>query len=82
MTRTKAEETALIYQTAVIVAGLGLWLASVVFLFTGQTPREHLTLLGFLPLIIVIIYAFNSATITSWPPSSPSLHWFTVLWND
>jgi putative spermidine/putrescine transport system permease protein len=36
----------------------------------------------YLPLIIVIIYAFNSATITSWPPSSPSLHWFNVLWND
>jgi putative spermidine/putrescine transport system permease protein len=36
----------------------------------------------YLPLIIVIIYAFNSATITSWPPSSPSLHWFNLLWND
>ena len=53
MTRTKAEKTALIYQTAVIVAGLGLWLASVVFLFIGQTRREQLTLMGFLPLIIV-----------------------------
>ncbi|HEX6506925.1 MAG TPA: ABC transporter permease [Chloroflexota bacterium] len=36
----------------------------------------------YLPLIIVIIYAFNSATITSWPPGHPSLHWFDVLWND
>lgn len=36
----------------------------------------------YLPLVIVIIYAFNSATITSWPPSQPSLHWFQVLWND
>lgn len=36
----------------------------------------------YLPLLIVIIFAFNSATITSWPPSSPSFHWFQVLWND
>ncbi|HEY8684851.1 MAG TPA: ABC transporter permease [Chloroflexota bacterium] len=36
----------------------------------------------YLPLIVVIIYAFNSATITSWPPGQPSLHWFNVLWND
>src|SRR5439155_5399653 len=63
MTRTKAEKTALIYQTAVIVAGLGLWLASVVFLFTDQTPRELLTLLGFLPLIIVISLFPNTCGI-------------------
>ena len=36
----------------------------------------------YLPLLIVIIYAFNSASITSWPPSQPSLHWFSVLAND
>jgi putative spermidine/putrescine transport system permease protein len=36
----------------------------------------------YLPLILIFVYAFNSATITSWPPSSPSLHWFRVLFND
>ena len=36
----------------------------------------------YLPILIVIIYAFNSATITTWPPSSPSLHWFQVFLND
>lgn len=36
----------------------------------------------YLPLLVVIIYAFNSAAITTWPPSQPSLHWFQVLWND
>ena len=36
----------------------------------------------YLPLVIIFIYAFNSASITSWPPSSPSLHWFNVLLND
>jgi putative spermidine/putrescine transport system permease protein len=36
----------------------------------------------YLPLLLVIIYAFNSASITTWPPASPSLHWFNVLLND
>jgi putative spermidine/putrescine transport system permease protein len=36
----------------------------------------------YLPLVIIFIYAFNSASITSWPPSRPSLHWFNVLLND
>jgi putative spermidine/putrescine transport system permease protein len=36
----------------------------------------------YLPLVLVFVYAFNSASITSWPPSSPSLHWFQVLFND
>lgn len=36
----------------------------------------------YLPLLIVVIYAFNSASITSWPPAQPSLHWFNVLAND
>ena len=34
------------------------------------------------PLLIVFIFAFNSASITGWPPGAPSLHWFNVLWND
>jgi putative spermidine/putrescine transport system permease protein len=36
----------------------------------------------YIPLLIVIIYAFNSASITSWPPSPPYLHWFRVLLAD
>src|SRR5690242_14272164 len=36
----------------------------------------------YLPLFIIFIYAFNSASITSWPPASPSLHWFSVLLSD
>jgi putative spermidine/putrescine transport system permease protein len=36
----------------------------------------------YLPLLLVFVYAFNSASITSWPPSSPSLHWFHVLFAD
>ncbi|HCG01733.1 MAG TPA: ABC transporter permease [Chloroflexi bacterium] len=59
--------------------------------FSGHRRRSKLALGGvatvvyaflYLPLVIVFVYAFDSATITSWPPSSPSLHWFNVLFND
>ena len=40
--RKKAEKQARIYQTAVAVAGLSLWLASVIFLFTSHSLREQL----------------------------------------
>lgn len=36
----------------------------------------------YLPLALVFIYAFNSASIMSWPPTSPSLHWFSLLFSD
>ncbi|HZU13978.1 MAG TPA: ABC transporter permease [Chloroflexota bacterium] len=36
----------------------------------------------YLPLLIIFIYAFNSDTITSWPPQQPSLQWFHVLFSD
>lgn len=36
----------------------------------------------YLPLALVFIYAFNSASIMSWPPTSPSLHWFALLFRD
>jgi putative nucleotidyltransferase with HDIG domain len=65
MARAKAEKKALIYQTAVTVAGLGLWLASAVFLFTAHTPREQLILIGFVPLIILISLFPNTFTLPS-----------------
>ena len=65
MARAKAEKKALIYQTAVTVAGLGLWLASVVFLFTGHPPREQLILISFVPVIIVISLFPNTFTLRS-----------------
>src|SRR6202165_6108121 len=54
MARAKAEKKALIYQTAVTVAGLSLWLASVVLIFIRHPPREQLILIAFVPLIIAI----------------------------
>lgn len=64
MPRAKAEKKALAYQTAVTVAGLGLWLAAVAFLSTARPPREQLILIGFVPLIIVIGLFPNTFTLS------------------
>src|SRR6267143_2101831 len=65
MARAKAEKKALIYQTAVTVAGLSLWLASVVLIFIRHPPREQLILVGFVPLIIAISLFPNTFTLPS-----------------
>ncbi|MDX6578032.1 MAG: hypothetical protein QOE96_3985 [Blastocatellia bacterium] len=65
MARAKAEKKALIYQTAVTVAGLGLWLASVVLIFIRHSPREQLILVAFVPLIIAISLFPNTFTLPS-----------------
>ena len=36
----------------------------------------------YLPLIVLILYAFNSENINSWPPAGLSLRWFGVLAQD
>jgi putative spermidine/putrescine transport system permease protein len=36
----------------------------------------------FMPLVIVIIYAFNISNIPSWPPQLFTVHWFAVAWQD
>src|SRR5256884_368816 len=65
MPRAQAEKKARLYQTAITVAGLGLWLASVVFLFTEHPPRERLILIGFVPLIILISLFPSTFTLPS-----------------
>src|SRR5258708_37581522 len=65
MARAKAEKKALIYQTAVTVAGLTLWLASVVLIFIRHPPREQLILIAFVPLIIAISLFPNTFTLPS-----------------
>jgi putative spermidine/putrescine transport system permease protein len=35
-----------------------------------------------LPLILIMVYAFNSSTIQSWPISGFTLHWFHEAWHD
>ena len=36
----------------------------------------------FIPIVLIVLYAFNSSNIESWPISQFSLHWFSVAWHD
>src|SRR5579864_5394602 len=36
----------------------------------------------FVPIVLIVLYAFNRSNIESWPISSFSLHWFAVAWHD
>jgi len=36
----------------------------------------------FVPIALIVLYAFNSSNIESWPISHFSLHWFAVAWHD
>jgi putative spermidine/putrescine transport system permease protein len=36
----------------------------------------------FIPILLIILYAFNRSNIESWPISSFTLHWFSVAWHD
>jgi putative nucleotidyltransferase with HDIG domain len=65
MPRAKADKKAFVYQTAVTVAGLSLWLASAVSLFTSHSAREQLILIGLVPLIIAISLFPNTFTLPS-----------------
>lgn len=50
-------------------AGLRIWVAMVLaFLFV--------------PIVLIVLYAFNSSNIQTWPISGFTLHWFTVAWHD
>jgi putative spermidine/putrescine transport system permease protein len=36
----------------------------------------------YVPLLMVVIYAFNKTRSGAWPPQLFSLHWFSVAWQD
>src|SRR5712692_9952717 len=36
----------------------------------------------FVPIVLIVLYAFNRSNIESWPISGFSLHWFAVAWHD
>ena len=36
----------------------------------------------FLPIALIVLYAFNRSNIESWPISGFTLHWFSVAWHD
>jgi putative spermidine/putrescine transport system permease protein len=35
-----------------------------------------------IPILIILVYAFNGSVLQTWPVSSWTLHWFRVAWND
>jgi putative spermidine/putrescine transport system permease protein len=36
----------------------------------------------FVPILLIVLYAFDPATIESWPIQGLTFHWFSVAWND
>src|SRR5712691_2603112 len=36
----------------------------------------------YVPIALIILYAFNRPVVESWPISSLTLHWFSVAWHD
>jgi len=36
----------------------------------------------FLPIVLIVLYSFNSSNIESWPIAGFSLHWFSVAFHD
>src|SRR6185436_8112513 len=36
----------------------------------------------YVPLLVVVIYAFNKSVSGAWPPQLFTLHWFSVAWQD
>jgi putative spermidine/putrescine transport system permease protein len=56
-------------ESAGLKAGLRIWVV-LVLLFL------------FLPILLIVIYAFDPATVESWPIQGFTLHWFSVAWND
>ena len=50
-------------------AGLALWTLGVVLFL-------------WIPLLIILVYAFNTSNIQSWPIPGFTTHWFSVAWRD
>src|SRR5437773_860685 len=65
MTRTNADKKALAYQSLIAAAGAGLWLVAVTFVFTRHPAREQLTLLVFVPVVVLIGLFPNTFTLPS-----------------
>jgi putative spermidine/putrescine transport system permease protein len=35
-----------------------------------------------IPILIILVYAFNGSVLQTWPINSWTFHWFSVAWND
>src|ERR1700745_1095271 len=36
----------------------------------------------FVPIVLIVLYAFNPSNIQTWPIAGFTLHWFSVAWHD
>ena len=36
----------------------------------------------FIPIVLIVLYAFNQSNIESWPIAGFTVHWFSVAWHD
>jgi putative spermidine/putrescine transport system permease protein len=36
----------------------------------------------FVPILLIVVYAFDPATVESWPIRGFTMHWFSVAWHD
>jgi putative spermidine/putrescine transport system permease protein len=36
----------------------------------------------FIPIVLIVLYAFNPSNIQTWPIAGFTLHWFSVAWHD
>jgi putative spermidine/putrescine transport system permease protein len=36
----------------------------------------------FAPILLIVLYAFDTSAVESWPIPGVTLHWFAVAWND
>ncbi|MDP9330466.1 MAG: ABC transporter permease [Actinomycetota bacterium] len=36
----------------------------------------------YVPILIIVVYAFNGASIQTWPPANFTTHWVGVAWHD
>jgi ABC-type spermidine/putrescine transport system, permease component II len=36
----------------------------------------------YVPILVIVVYAFNGASIQTWPPSGFTTHWIEVAWHD
>ena len=49
---------------------------------TASSGRSGVLLFLFVPIVTIIVYAFDRSTVQSWPIRHFTTHWFSVAWHD